>query len=98
MYRKLVATFIGIAVFIQGIVTIYGHPLDVSNTTLTIYNSSVVGVTYIHPVELDRILVSSGGMSPTAITLESYYSLTGVLTRYLSETLQVINKEKSCIM
>ncbi len=55
-------------------------------------------VAWSHPVELDRILVSSGWTSPTAITLESYYSLTGVLTRYLDETLQVINQGKDCEM
>lgn len=79
-------------------IVVYWHPLDVSNTTLTIYDSSIVWVTYIHPVELDRILVLSGGMEPTSITLESYYSLTGILTRYLAETLQVVNKDQSCII
>lgn len=87
-----------IFVFIQSIGMLYAHPLDVSNTTLTIYDTKIVGVTYIHPVELDRILVSKTWMAPTAITLESYYSLTGVLTKYLAETLQVINAENSCTM
>lgn len=82
----------------QSIGMLYAHPLDVSNTTLTIYDTTVVWVTYIHPVELDRILVSKTWIAPTAITLESYYSLTGVLTKYLAETLQIINGENSCIM
>ncbi len=38
----------------------HAHPLDVSNTTITIYPDSIIGVTYLHPVELDRILVLSG--------------------------------------
>ena len=76
----------------------YAHPLDVSNTTFTVYEKSIVGVTYIHPVELDRILVNSTGIEPTAITIESYYTLTGVLTKYLSETIQLINGDESCVM
>ncbi len=98
MYRKFVITLLWIFVFIQNIGMLYAHPLDVSNTTLTVYDTSIVWVTYIHPVELDRILVSSGGMSPTSITLESYYSLTGVLTSYLAETLKVVNKDQLCSM
>lgn len=98
MFRKFVST---IATYIFSIALsamVYWHPLDVSNTTMTIYDTTIVWVTYIHPVELDRILVNSGWMSPTAITLESYYSLTGILTSYLSETLQVTNQEKSCMI
>ncbi len=76
----------------------YAHPLDVSNTTFTVYEKSIVGVTYIHPVELDRILINNTGIEPTAITIESYYALTGVLTKYLSETIQLINGEESCVM
>lgn len=98
MFRKFVST---IALYIFSIaicIVAYWHPLDVSNTTMTMYDSTIVWVTYIHPVELDRILVNSGWMAPTAITLESYYSLTGILTKYLSETLQVTNQEKSCTM
>lgn len=98
MNRKFALILTWILTFMQGILVVSGHPLDVSNTTLTIYNTTVVGVTYIHPVELDRILVSSGWMEPTAITLESYYSLTGILTKYLSETLEVINKDNACEM
>ncbi len=98
MFRKFINIWVIIILFIQGIIVISAHPLDVSNTTLTVYDTSIVWVTYIHPVELDRILVSSGWMSPTSITLESYYSLTGTLTRYLSETLQVTNKDQLCIM
>ena len=98
MFRKLINICIVIITLIQGLGIIYAHPLDVSNTTLTIYDTTIEWVTYIHPVELDRILVSSGGMEPTAITLESYYSLTWVLTRYLAETLQVINQDQLCTM
>lgn len=76
----------------------YAHPLDVSNTTFTVYEKNIVGVTYIHPVELDRILINNTGIEPTAITIESYYALTGVLTKYLSETIQLINGEESCMM
>ena len=60
MNRKFALILIPIFIFLQGIFVAFGHPLDVSNTTLTIYNTTIVGVTYIHPVELDRILVSSG--------------------------------------
>lgn len=98
MFRNLAIIFTGIITFLQSVGGLYSHPLDVSNTTLTLYDTTIIGVTYIHPVELDRILVSSGWMTPTAITLESYYSLTGVLTRYLDETLQVINQGKDCKM
>ncbi|GAB0174408.1 MAG: hypothetical protein HHAS10_02870 [Candidatus Altimarinota bacterium] len=65
------------------------HPLDVSNTTLSIYDDSIIGVTYIHPVELDRILVASGGIEPAEISVDMYYTLTGVLTAYLGESLEV---------
>lgn len=98
MNRKFALILTWILTFMQGIVIVSGHPLDVSNTSLTLYDTTIVGVTYIHPVELDRILVTSGWMMPTAITLESYYALTGVLTRYLSETLQVVNQGKNCEM
>lgn len=98
MFRKFVITLSLIICSIVSWWTMYWHPLDVSNTTFTLYDTSIVWVTYIHPVELDRILVLSGWITPTDITLESYYSLTWVLTRYLVETLQVINKDQYCTM
>jgi ABC-type nickel/cobalt efflux system permease component RcnA len=98
MFRKFAITLSLVIFSIFLSVATYWHPLDVSNTTLTIYDSSIIWVTYIHPVELDRILVSSGWMEPTSITLESYYSLTGILTNYLNETLQVTNIDKLCTM
>ena len=60
MFRNFAIIFTGIITFLQSVGGLYSHPLDVSNTTLTLYDTTIVGVTYIHPVELDRILVSSG--------------------------------------
>jgi ABC-type nickel/cobalt efflux system permease component RcnA len=87
-----------LVIFPFGNFSSYAHPLDVSNTTFTIYEKNIVGVTYIHPVELDRILVNNTGIEPTAITIESYYTLTGVLTKYLAETIQLTNAWESCVM
>ena len=77
---------------------IAAHPLDVSNTTLSIYHQSIAWVTYIHPVELDKILVQSGGVNPNTLSIQTYYTLTGILTQYLRETIQVKNHGKYCTM
>ena len=98
MYRFFLFICVCIIFWIRGISMTLAHPLDVSNTTLTLYDKTIVWVTYIHPVELDRILVMSGGMSPTSITLESYYSLTGILTQYLDETFTVTSSWLDCPM
>lgn len=74
------------------------HPLDVSNTTLTIYPNTIEWVTYIHPVELDRILVQSGGIDPSQLNVDAYYSLTGILSRYIQETIHVNNENTDCTM
>lgn len=72
------------------------HPLDVSNTTLTLYPRTVEGVTYLHPAELDRILVLSGGVDPGRLSIDMYYAMTGTLTKYLGETLTLENDGQKC--
>ncbi len=60
--KKLLRLFANftLSLMVLGVYFVSAHPLDVSNTTLTIYPDSIIGVTYLHPVELDRILVLSG--------------------------------------
>lgn len=72
--------------------SVFAHPLDVSNTTLTLYPSTIEGVTYLHPVELDRILILSGGIDPARVSVDMYYSHQDVFFRYLNETIQVENE------
>lgn len=92
MFTNIVIILALICIPFGAISSVFAHPLDVSNTTLTLYDYNIVGVTYIHPVELDRILVNSLGIEPTKITIESYYALTGTLTRYLEETFLATNQ------
>lgn len=80
----------------QSVSALLAHPLDVSNTTMSLYDDYVMGVTYVHPVELDRILVSRAGISPASIGVDSYYSLTGILVSYLAETIEFQNQGKNC--
>ena len=98
MFTKFVIILASICIPIGNFSLSYAHPLDVSNTTLTLYEDNIVGVTYIHPVELDRILVNSLWIEPTKITIESYYSLTGTLTKYLQETFLATNQGQLCTM
>ncbi|MBX9809160.1 hypothetical protein K2X92_02100 [Candidatus Gracilibacteria bacterium] len=98
MFTKFVIILASICIPIGNFSLSYAHPLDVSNTTLTLYEDNIIGVTYIHPVELDRILVNSLGMEPTKITIESYYTLTGTLTKYLQETFLATNQGELCVM
>ena len=88
--------FISLVWYFQNIVGIFAHPLDISNTTFTIYEKTIEWVTYIHPVQLDRILVTEGNISPTSITVDAYYSLTWVLTQYLRETIVLENNSRKC--
>lgn len=81
-----------------GVYFVSAHPLDVSNTTLTIYPRTIEGVTYLHPAELDRILVLSGGIDPARISVALYYAMTGTLTKYLEETMIVENDGEVCHM
>jgi hypothetical protein len=60
MNKILTFIFSCIIVILQSSVFVYAHPLDVSNTTLTLEDNRILGVTYIHPVQLDRILTLSG--------------------------------------
>lgn len=55
-----------------------------------------MGVTYIHPVELDRILISTANVKPMDIGVDTYYSLVGTLTKYLSETIELQNSTEKC--
>jgi hypothetical protein len=50
---------------------------------MSIYDTYVMGVTYVHPVELDRILVTQEGVRPMDISVDMYYAMTGVLSQYL---------------
>ncbi len=97
--RKLFIHYIFVLIFLSLYpLWLWAHPLDVSNTTLSIYDSTIEWVTYIHPVELDKILIQSGGIDPSSISVDMYYALTGVLSRYISDTIQVKNEGKECIM
>ncbi len=98
--RKLLRLFaiFTLSLIPLGVFLANAHPLDVSNTTLTIYPDSIVGVTYFHPVELDRILVLSGWVNPDILSVDTYYAMTWVLTWYLDETLFVENKWDRCTM
>jgi ABC-type nickel/cobalt efflux system permease component RcnA len=94
--KRFLLLFIGLLWYFQGIVGIFAHPLDISNTTFTLYEKTIEWVTYIHPVQLDRILVTQGNISPTEITVDTYYSLRWVLTKYLTETIVLENNSKRC--
>lgn len=95
MKRRFTRLFIVFACFIQALVA-NAHPLDVSNTTLTLYENSIEWVTYVHPVELDRILVNNTQLTPTEITVDSYYALIGVLSQYLKDTISVNSASEKC--
>ncbi len=95
MKRRFTRLFIVFACFIQALVA-NAHPLDVSNTTLTLYENSIEWVTYVHPVELDRILVNNTQLTPTEITVDSYYALIGVLSQYLKDTISVNSALEKC--
>ncbi len=94
--KRLILIFVCIVGYIANIHPIFAHPLDISNTTFTLYEKSVEWVTYIHPVQLDRILSTRGDISPTAITVDTYYTLTWVLTRYIEETIELKNNNDKC--
>lgn len=94
--KRLILIFVTIVGYIANILPVFSHPLDISNTTFTLYEKSVEWVTYIHPVQLDRILSTRGDISPTAITIDTYYSLTWVLTRYIEETIELTNNNNKC--
>lgn len=75
---------------------VFAHPLDVSNTTLTLYESEVSGVTYLHPVELDRILILSWWVDPARVSVDMYYHERETFFRYLSESIQFENQGELC--
>lgn len=68
-------------------VPVGAHPLDISDTSITLRSQSAIGTTWIHPVELDHILISSGGVDPSSLSIESYYEHISIVTDYLQEHL-----------
>ena len=93
---KKVIWFLLVFLTLWVVTLVTAHPLDVSNTTLTLYPRTVEGVTYLHPAELDRILVLSGGVDPSKLSVDMYYAMTGTLTQYLGETLTLENDGLEC--
>lgn len=81
-----------------GCVTVHAHPLDVSNTIFTIYDSTIEWVTYIHPVQIDRILIKTAWVQPGDLNVDTYYRLQNKLGEYLRETIQVTNWWTYCTM
>ena len=95
---KFLSLILIVLLILWGVPASTAHPLDVSNTTLTIYPDAIIGVTYIHPVQLDRILVLSGWVDPSILSVDTYYAFSGILTKYLDETIITTNQGKICTM
>lgn len=62
--------------------SIFAHPLDVSNTTLTLASDKITWVIYIHPVQIDKILLASG-IAPESLNIDTYYQQKNILYQYI---------------
>ena len=96
MNRKSFLLYVSLLLSIPCFVV--AHPLDVSNTTLSIYSTTIEWSTTLHPVELDHILINSGNILPESITPESYYENREVLFSYMKQAFHMKSGNTLCTM
>lgn len=68
--------------------SVLAHPLDISSTTFTVYESRIEAITYFHPSEVEAIIGKSG-VNMRSLTYGDYYEYGPLLYEYVRQKVLV---------
>lgn len=71
----------------------YAHPLDISNSIVSIKKDEVSFTTYFHSFEIDYLLKENW---KTINSLEDYYSNQDIIKNYIKNNIQIKNNSRIC--